>query len=829
MRSVKLRKVSQQDSKKSSEDKKPRVSKSNVKISTKTKTVPRPVKMATKVPSKHAISANISKNAKSTFTIKKTAILATVTDKKEDEKSQKLKKSYIPLYLKKNLHKDTLKDSLNKSLDSASEAMKGSLEKLTNKIVPLVSSSTEEIRKDLLAFSDDLRVNISYVVCRNDIEEKIISSDEQTSGNSKDKDKVTPKQKDLLKRSHSPSHSLNSSTCSSPNSVATVKAASTRNKITAKRYSAQSYKSNMTNSESDNNSPPKKKVIKRTKTVKKTDIKDIGNKENIPESTRNFAIKDKEKPIKSPFRPKSASAYIAQFDTECSTSPIARQKTQISNKSIVKIPSRKDSDCEKRRPNTPSVSKKRSLKSDTSLIYDDFTQRESETFTTSDSANMVLVLEQQPNYIDPSLTRNISRKSSSDFAIKSNHNLIDELVQESSLHSNVSEVLDAMRQILEDTLDRIIISRGNNHRHLSSHTVILTNDDSQKAFVDRLMTGVVPEMKTSLFENSQVDLKSSLNRTFDTLLGDESTLNFNDNSLTITDLDLLSFKSVTSDSKYSEYYLADNEFNTSQEIDQGPTQNTTSVQDIFERREPHLNQTKLQTSPGALAIQAFSGFSLDAEPVAGDQPDPLPLLDSETNSLAVEINRLATSEELFISGRSSESYASCVLDEDAVVPNWLFQLISQQHAVEENREPLIGPAAAPRDEPMYDANGNIVEPSLLGVGAGAGDGRGMHSDHSQDSSGRGTSLSSSETSSGLHSEVSTVLIDPSAQFELLRDPMTSSSVMPMIDFHSASTRLYGNEDDSGLASSRTRTINTASDIDADISSIDTDVPDFSDN
>ncbi|KAJ8734235.1 hypothetical protein PYW07_014786 [Mythimna separata] len=826
MRNVKLRKVSQQD--KSSEDKKPRISKSKstVKISTKTKSIPRPTKTTTKVPTKQAISANNTKNAKSTFTINKTAILATIFDKKEDEKSQKPKKSHIPLYLKKNLHKDTL----NKSLDSASKAMTGSMDKLANEIVPLMRSSTEEIRKDLLTFSEDLRVNISYVVCRNDIEDKMISSDEQTSGNSKDK--VTPKQKDVLKRSYSPSYSINSSTCSSPNSVATVRAASTRNKIAAKRYSAQSYKSNNTNSESDNASPSKKKVIKRPKAVKKTDIKDIGNKENIPESTKNFAIKDK--PTKSPFRPKSASAYIVQLDTECSISPAARQKTQISNKSIVKRPSRKDSD-EKRRASTPSVSKKKSPKSDTSLKYeydDNFIEKECESFRTLDSGNMVLVLEQQPNYVDTSI-RNISRKSSSGLAFKSNHNLMDELVHESSLLNNASEILDAMRQILEETLDRIIVSHeNNNHSNLSFRTVVLTTDDSQKALVDKIISDVVPEIKTTgigLVETSQSDIKNTLNRNFDVVLGDESTLNFNDNSLTITDLDLLSFKSVTSDSKYSEYYLADNEFNTSQEIDQGQTQNNTSVQDLFERKEPQLNQTKLQTIPGALAIQAFSGFSLDAEPVAGDQPDTLPIIDSETDSLAVEINRLATSEELFISGRSSESYASFVLDEDAVVPNWLFQLISQQHAVEENREPLIGPEAAPRDEPLYDGNGNVVEPSLLGMGAGAGDGRGMHSDHSQDSSGRGTSLSSSETSSGLHSEVSTVLVDPSGQFELHRDPMTSSSVMPMIDFHSTSTRLYGNEDDSGLVSSRTRTINTASDIDADISSIETDAPDFSDN
>lgn len=58
----------------------------------------------------------------------------------------------------------------------------------------------------------------------------------------------------------------------------------------------------------------------------------------------------------------------------------------------------------------------------------------------------------------------------------------------------------------------------------------------------------------------------------------------------------------------------------------------------------------------------------------------------------------------------------------------------------------------PLPEPLFDANGNVMEPGM-GAGAGAGDGRGIHSDHSQDSSGRGTSLSSSDTSSGPQSEV----------------------------------------------------------------------------
>lgn len=66
------------------------------------------------------------------------------------------------------------------------------------------------------------------------------------------------------------------------------------------------------------------------------------------------------------------------------------------------------------------------------------------------------------------------------------------------------------------------------------------------------------------------------------------------------------------------------------------------------------------------------------------------------------------------------------------------------------------PIPMPANEPVFDINGNVMEPNI-GVGAGAGDGRGMHSDHSQDSSGRGTSLTSSESSSGQESQVNNTI------------------------------------------------------------------------
>ncbi|KAG6457074.1 hypothetical protein O3G_MSEX010095 [Manduca sexta] len=262
-------------------------------------------------------------------------------------------------------------------------------------------------------------------------------------------------------------------------------------------------------------------------------------------------------------------------------------------------------------------------------------------------------------------------------------------------------------------------------------------------------------------------------------------------------------------------------------------------------QKPQNDVIYSQKLGGVLAIQAFSGFSINAEPVAGDQPDHVNFIDSETASLTLEFNRQATSEELFVSGRSSDSYESCLIDEDAVVPNWLFQIISQQQSANEQPEqmelidPLPLDMSEPVAEPLYDANGNLVEPGV-GAGAGAGDGRGIHSDQSQDSSGRGSSLSSSNTSSEPRSEA--IIIDPSAfttQFEFLGEPLSSGSMAnPILNPATGQLENLMRVDEVPENEVITLRVPTegpagvqmvASDGDADVSSLDTDVPDSSDN
>ncbi|KPI95472.1 hypothetical protein RR46_08931 [Papilio xuthus] len=255
-------------------------------------------------------------------------------------------------------------------------------------------------------------------------------------------------------------------------------------------------------------------------------------------------------------------------------------------------------------------------------------------------------------------------------------------------------------------------------------------------------------------------------------------------------LDLISFKSFASLSGYSEYFLADSELSTTIDSLQVKTPSKrSSVQDIFERND----QNRL-SFPGD-SVQGFSGFSIN-EQVIGDQPDYATLINPETGSMShVMETRRATSEEVFTSGRSSDTYESCQVDDDALVPHWLFHAISQQQS-DEDREPQqnLSPIPMPTVEPDLDLHANVMEPGVGGVGgaagAGAGDGRGIHSD--QDSSGRDTSMSSTETSSGSEND-------------------------NLFNMSEISTR---NNLNLGAVQS---------DRDADVSSLDTDTADFSDN
>ncbi|KAJ0180985.1 hypothetical protein K1T71_003070 [Dendrolimus kikuchii] len=764
--------------------------------------VNKPLKSVTRVASKIKMSS-ISSKTKIPYQAKMSTIVA-VSFKKEGTKPQNLSsKNYIPPYLKRNLEKiqQSRINNITPKLDIVGKSIKINKERSISSLTPIVHEKTEQIRKDLLKFDVLPRENISYLVFRNEIENK----ENGSVGQSQVDKKSSGKKNDSINKRACSSPSQNSSTCSSPNSIATVRQASKRPK-TFKKSSNISRKSSIGTSGSENTTPNKnKKIVKRAKSTKKSIDNVFDNKENVPQTSGQYNKEIERKSLGS-FVGRHNSVFIAQVKKDSTSLNNSVSKDKTLKKSNIKIPTVESSNTLLKSVTHLGTSKK-SLNSE--LVLSD---EENEKFITKSDMTLVLEPHQKINEV---------RVESTEMEKNVDNSLLTERLN--SLDNNLTQshpsTMMTIRQLIDETLDSIITSLDINNS-FDSETVILSQEDLNESPKDSSLqsykTAIVIENNINTIIES--DLENALNRTFDSTIGNESIISLADTGLSLADdLDTISFKSITIVSKYSDYFLADNE------LDNSNSSHKDSVRDIFDRKDHIVSQKP----PGPLTLQMFSGFSLNAESIVRDRFDAINLIDSETGSLAVEIPRQATSEELFVSGRSSGSYESCILDEDSVVPNWLFRIISQQQSNNEDETaielviqeaPVVLPI--PISDPMIDANGNVLEPVL---GVGAGDGRGMHSDNSQDSSGRGTSLSSTDTSSGQQSEA--ILVDPfTGQFELLGESIDSAVVIP-------------NFIDEAETSDNATTINevltnpllAASDFDADVSSLDTDVPDFSDN
>ncbi|XP_059054179.1 uncharacterized protein LOC131848374 [Achroia grisella] len=751
-----------------------------------------------------------SKNFKQVLTYKRN--MSTTAKKESKNLAKYRKKNNIPMDLKnnpitQNKYMNGLKN-LNQNIDSVNTVLKVNKEKPVGQVAPLVRLKTKDINKELLKFTDIPRNNMNYIVFRNEID-KNADCESSFSTNKNIKTKETEN-----KRPYSP-QSQNSSTYSSPNSVATVRVASNRSNIYSSRRYSLSNEMTLESSQPDINNVSiirNKKYTKKCKIAKKTD--DKGNdKENIPESSTKYKLISKKNKNTTNFIVRNKSIYRAQFKTDNKTlqnNIMSKQVDQTAIVSKVIMPLHTD-DIE-----YSSVSK------NISLMQTESTKGEQIIADT-----IVATISNQIHC--PNTQVDIPSVDSAE----TNCNIVED-PQALNRHDNCDDIFYDMRLLVEECLNlekRYFVGCDDS---VDSESLFLSSEDIYNASIneDSSPTSYRTVITNEDLNNSlQSDLDNTMNQTFDSILGEDSILTVPGSGLTITDLDLNSFKSITCSRKISENVLAAGQNNNTQI----PTE--SSVRDLFERK----NLLLIQNPAGALALQAFSGYSVNIEPIVGDRPDRVNFIDSETGSVALDVARQVTSEEVFISGRSSTSYESCLTDDDAVLPYWLFHIISQQSVwlvQEELEEPHSElPLAMP--EPMLDPNGNTL--GGVGVAVGAGDGHGMHSDRSQDSSGRGTSLSSTGTSSGVQSEV--ILIDPSAftaQFELLRDSMDNNASVPTISITNADMPdasfviIEGGVHHTGpisLDGRRNPVVSqlAASDVDADISSLDTDAPDSSDN
>ncbi|XP_046972913.1 uncharacterized protein LOC124539652 [Vanessa cardui] len=751
-------------------------------------------KTLTKATSIMNMSSQRSQNRKQFYSKNYALGLNPTHQNKDDLKSLK-KKDYIPIRRTRQHSDENFDSKINfeprvKIFDKNKAAFFFALKK--------------EITKELLKFTENMKINNNFIVLRNENE---------TKGNTNKPITTTPTEvvdNNTLNLNCSPP-SQNSSPCSSPNSVATVRAVLTRNKA-HRRDSPSSDRSN-SGFESENKALKNKNYSKRYKSNKKSSKPPVMcyNKENIPESSKNaFPCKtDISKTSNSAFVGKTKSVFMAQAAT-------GHSKLQLAPPAVVKNNLKK--------PNTmyditnnkhdnylsdalnSNKLLKNSLGLDNPVNQSDYKECSPSISSNNNVSTLQSIEDEQSSYSD-------NDKNVNSDTVDSPSNSTNR-----SMHSTRSSIMSAIRQLIEQKI-RINESNSNDSIISASETIILNGEDINNSSFNSSLS---PLSIKTVVPNQNSTLESDIQNALDRL----SVTGQNDSILSSpevnkTEVDSISFKSSDlsslSTSKFSEYYLADNELENAL--------NVSSVQDIFERNDRNI----ITNVDGVLAAQAFSGFSMNAGSFVGDRIDNVNLIDSETGSLALCSARQAVSEELFVSSRSSDTYESCLYEDDTYVPNWLFNIISQQPSVAESEveEDFL---PIPLGEPVFDVNGNALEPGI-GFGAGAGDGRGMHSDQSQDSSGRGTSLSSSATSSGQNEPI---LIDLSTitphYTPFVHEPMNVNEVSNNNDETNESHgRIEGDTLNDVLERVRnTNAVQITSDVDADVSSLDTDAIDSDD-
>ncbi|CAG4926334.1 unnamed protein product [Colias eurytheme] len=706
--------------------------------------------------------------------------------------------NYLPPYLKRKPHKSgSIKNNLSKSIDSAKP--------LSSLKPALVRSNTEEIKTH--AFKENPRMFVSYQVFRNEIENKNYTDNvghvdyNDVSSNS------------MQRRSSSPVSQQSS--CSTPNSIATIRAMTSTNKLEASRMSSSNRcgitKSTMTSFGSSLGSKVKNSIIKNI------NMKRNENKENIPTTKEwknsNCGIVGSTNSIFKPHTPSIKNSYVHSKPLNISKSKM------ICKKSTVKLPSIKSTHRLALKTSSSMLLRKSPTESGSSTEKYSFQSSPSDT---------VIVLEPYKDELikginEISLALKLENNKNEDEKVNdTTQSTKSDCTESKSIDSNLEE---SLRKLFDENIEFASTPKSN-QEYLNSDVIGFLNPDSESNIFNT--TSSPASFKTVIENKNSCTFKNELNAALNNSLNRESssvdevnsnvTINLTEYSRTV---EFTSLESMGSLSKPSEYFLADNQVDLSEEIiNKEPSD--VSVKGLFERKD--LNTATNVVGP--IALQAFSGYSMNLVPLAGDQPEYINLVDPETGSLRQEVNRQATSEEILVSGRSSDTYESCYVEDDSFVPSWLFHIISQQQSMDESEEDDEDrlPLPMPIVEPIFDLNGDVGEPGV-GAGAGAGDGRGMHSDQSQDSSGRGTSLSSSDTSSDEHSEA--ILIDPSAyvaQFEFARENAAASNVDRPNE--SPDTSFTTAEADNGF-DNRPRPISRtmASDIDADVSSLDTDVAD----
>lgn len=467
------------------------------------------------------------------------------------------------------------KSNLNQSLGTIETVIKLNKGKSRKAISPIRRSKTE-IRTDLMKMSYDVRENLTYVVFRNELENNHKKNTNSEPIDNANKTEGTSRKRIINRRSSSPL-SQNSSTCSTPDSNATVR--EIRNKTSARRYCGHSPSSNISslgNSDTDPISPVRNRKYKRCKNGQNSE--DKCNKENVAESSKKFKTNENLQNVKNAFMGRSKNIYLAQVANESALT--LNSKHQIPNKPIIRTV---DSSDENRKYGNSSIMMKKSV------IQDSFMKgvNENQVEIRSDSSNVVFVVSPLEKLESNAPQCAATDKNSTGVNIVDKTLLAEWLAKGSSsgldTDSTESTILATMKQIVEDRLDFITAPLDISE---------LTNMDAQihEDGIDPELdeTSSLKSFQTVITKDDNADYTETenitdiaLNSTFESAIDLPSAMSIDYQ----TDYDLVSFKSSTSASRLSEYILTDDSNTLEPEIMPPDIRNISSVRDIFERKE----------------------------------------------------------------------------------------------------------------------------------------------------------------------------------------------------------------------------------------------------
>lgn len=438
------------------------------------------------------------------------------------------------------------------------------------KVLPLTRSKTE-IKTELTKMSNEACKNLTYVVFRNELENNHKKATNNEPIDNSNKTEGTSRKRNMNRRSSSPL-SQNSSTCSTPDSIATVKEASSRSKPYAKRHcghSQSSNKSSLGNSDTEAISPVRNRKYKRCKNIKITE--DKGNKENVLESSKKCKSNENLQNVKNSFIGRNKNIYLAQLANE--SAPTLNSKHQLPNKSIIRTV---DSNDEKRKSGISSIMTKKSV------VQDSFNKvpNENQVEFGSELSNVVFVLgplelreQNSPqsaptdndgavvNIVDNTLlaewldggsSNGHLRDSTESTILAAMKRIVEDRLNFITTPPDISELTNLDAQIHEEDIEQELDASSS----LKSFQTVITNENNTEG-------QNVTDIFNSTYESAQ-DLSSGMNVDYQ------------------TDCDLVSFKSSTS--KISEYFMADDIKNNFETETVPPEIHISSVREIFERK-----------------------------------------------------------------------------------------------------------------------------------------------------------------------------------------------------------------------------------------------------